>query len=75
MEVVTKYIMTTDPEMEKLENEWKEAKKFLIRGMITQEALDFLEEMAFKDFGMMKKGAIGMELTRLILIAKEHITD
>jgi len=45
----------------------------MVRGMITKEAADFLENEAFKDFGMMKKGAIGMELTKLILIARDCI--
>ena len=59
------------PELKKFETEWNDAEKILLRGKVTKEAFDFLEETAFHDFGMMKKGAVGMELTKLILIAKE----
>jgi hypothetical protein len=61
-------------ELQKLESMWNaDSDKILIRGKVTKEASDFLEEMAFKDFGMMKKGAIGLELTKLILVAKDCI--
>jgi len=59
-------------ELEKLWNE--DPEKVLIRGKVTKEASDFLQEEAFKDFGMLKKGAVGMELTKLILIAKDTIS-
>jgi hypothetical protein len=55
------------------EKEWNAAEKVLVRGKITKEASDFLEERAFHDFGMMKKGAIGMELTKLLLVARDCI--
>ncbi len=61
------------PELMKLEREWLEANKVLIRGTVTPDVAEFLEKMAFEDFGMMKKGAIGMELTKLLRIAKERI--
>ena len=61
------------PELVKFEKEWNDAEKILLRGTVTREAFDFLEEQAFRDFGMMKKGAVGMELTKLILIAKETL--
>lgn len=61
-----------DPILEKLEADWNaDSEKVLIRATVTKEASDFLEEMAFKDFGMMKKGAVGLELTKLLLIAKD----
>ncbi len=72
MEVKTLNTMTPDPEMEAYEAQWKEAEKILIRGMITKKAAAYLEEKAFKDFGMLKKGAIGMELDKLILEHKEN---
>ena len=62
------------PEINELETLWnKDPEKVLIRGKVTKEASDFLQEEAFKDFGMLKKGAVGMELTKLILIAKNTI--
>ena len=76
METKTLEIMPPidDPEIKKLEKNWNEEKeKVLVRGMVTQEAAEFLEKMAFEDFGMMKKGAIGMELTKLLLIARDCI--
>lgn len=76
METKTQDIMpiTEDPEIKALEKKWNEEKeKVLVRGMVTQEAAEFLEKMAFNDFGMMKKGAIGMELTKLLLIARDCI--
>ena len=58
----------------KVEFQWNNDKsKVLIRATVTQEASKFLEEEAFKDFGMLKKGAIGLELTKLLLIAKDCI--
>lgn len=71
MDINTKDIMSTkNPEITKLEADWNASEKVLVRAMVTREAADFLEEMAFKDFGMMKKGAVGLELTRLLLVAK-----
>lgn len=60
-------------EIKQLEKKWSEAERIMVRGMVTEEAAEFLENEAFKDFGMMKKGAIGMELTKLILIARDCI--
>ncbi|MCZ3365444.1 MULTISPECIES: hypothetical protein [Methanobacterium] len=60
-------------EIKQLEKKWSEAERIMVRGMVTKEAAEFLENEAFKDFGMMKKGAIGMELTKLILIARDCI--
>lgn len=65
--------MTPSEPISAFEAEWNKAEKILIRGKVTKEASDFLEEQAFKDFGMMKKGAIGLELTKLLLIAKETL--
>jgi len=66
--------MTTQtPELgnlDSLEKNWIISDKRQVRATITEEAFEFLEQMAFHDFGMMKKGAVGMELTKLILIAK-----
>jgi hypothetical protein len=64
-----------NPKLQEFEKYWNDAEKTLIRGTITNEALNFLEEQAFKDFGMMKKGAIGIELTRLILIARDSMEN
>lgn len=58
-------------ETKQFEKDWSKAERVMVRGMITKEAAEFLENEAFKDFGMMKKGAIGMELTKLILSAKD----
>jgi thermostable 8-oxoguanine DNA glycosylase len=58
-------------EIKEFEKKWTVSERIMVRGMITKEAADFLENEAFKDFGMMKKGAIGMELTKLILIARD----
>ncbi|MGB9977870.1 hypothetical protein [Methanobacterium sp.] len=58
-------------EIKQLEKKWSESERIMVRGMVTKEAAEFLENEAFKDFGMMKKGAIGMELTKLILIARD----
>ena len=41
-----------------------------ITGFSKEEIID-KKKMAFEDFGMMKKGAIGMELTKLLRIAKD----
>ncbi|OEC86267.1 MULTISPECIES: hypothetical protein [Methanobacterium] len=60
-------------EIKQLEKNWSESERIMVRGMVTKEAAEFLENEAFKDFGMMKKGAIGMELTKLILIARDCI--
>lgn len=61
-----------DPIIKELEAKWTAEKdKVLVRATVTKEAAEFLEKMAFDDFGMMKKGALGMELTKLLLIAKE----
>jgi hypothetical protein len=61
------------PELKRLEKEWLEADKVLIRGTVTPDVAEFLEKRAFDDFGMMKKGAIGLELTKLLRVAKECI--
>ncbi len=61
------------PELKRLEKEWLEADKILIRGTVTPDVAEFLEKRAFDDFGMMKKGAIGLELTKLLRVAKECI--
>ena len=58
-------------EIKQFEKDWARSEKIMVRGMVTPEAAEFLENEAFKDFGMMKKGAIGMELTKLILIARD----
>lgn len=73
MAIETSNIMPKEtPELRKLEATWNaEENKILVRATVMKEASDFLESMAFKDFGMMKKGALGMELTKLILIAKD----
>lgn len=60
-------------ELQKFEKKWKDSEKILIRERLTKEAFDFLEEKALQDFGKMKRGALGMELTKLILIAKESL--
>jgi hypothetical protein len=61
-----------DPMLKELESRWNAEKdKVLVRATVTKDAADFLENMAFNDFGMMKKGALGMELTKLLLIAKD----
>ena len=57
----------------KLEKEWLEAKKILIRGSVPPDVAEFLEKQTFEDFGMMKKGAIGMELTKLLRVARECV--
>lgn len=61
------------PELRKFESEWLKAKKILVRGSVPPDVAEFLEKKAFEDFGMMKKGAIGMELTKLLRIAKECV--
>jgi hypothetical protein len=61
------------PELKRLEKEWLETDKILIRGTVTPDVAEFLEKRAFEDFGMMKKGAIGMELTKLLRVAKEYL--
>ncbi|OPY20637.1 MAG: hypothetical protein A4E26_01822 [Methanobacterium sp. PtaU1.Bin097] len=61
------------PELKKLEKEWLEADKVLIRGTVTPDVAEFLEKRAFEDFGMMKKGAIGLELTKLLRVAKNSL--
>jgi hypothetical protein len=59
-------------ENENLEAKWSNDKyKISICGLVTREASEFLEIQAFNDFGNMKKSAIGLELTKLILKAKE----
>lgn len=63
------------PELRELEREWLKANKVLIRGTVTPDVAEFLEKKAFDDFGMMKKGAIGMELTKLLRVAKECIEN
>jgi hypothetical protein len=45
----------------------------LVCGSVPPDVAEFLEKQAFEDFGMMKKGVIGMELTKLLRIAKENI--
>jgi len=75
METDTKSIMSNKtPELISLEAEWNDSETILIRAKVTPEAAAFLEEMAFKDFGMMKKGALGLELTKLILVAKRCLS-
>lgn len=61
------------PELKRLEKEWLEADKVLIRGTVTPDVAEFLEKRAFEDFGMMKKGAIGLELTKLLRVAKNSL--
>lgn len=60
-------------ELRKFESEWLKAEKILVRGSVPSDVAEFLEKKAFEDFGMMKKGAIGMELTKLLRIAKECV--
>ena len=59
-------------ENENLEAKWNDDKyKIVVSGLVTREASEFLEIQAFNNFGNMKKSAIGLELTKLILKAKE----
>lgn len=44
-----------------------------MRGSVPPDVAEFLENKAFEDFGMMKKGAIGMELTKLLRVARECV--
>jgi thermostable 8-oxoguanine DNA glycosylase len=70
----TYFIMSRESEeIKEFEKKWTVSERIMVRGMVTKEAAEFLENEAFKDFGMMKKGAIGMELTKLILIARDCI--
>lgn len=64
--------------LENLKNfkaQWQQSEKVLLRAMVTREALEFLELMAFQDWGMMKKGAMGLELTKLILLVKHNLAE
>lgn len=56
--------------LEKFEKEWNKSEKMMIRAKIMPAAAKFLEDEAFNDFRM-KKGAVGMELTKLLLIARD----
>jgi len=53
--------------------EWKDTPKDdkeYLRATILKEAAEYLNKKAFEDFGM-HNAAVGMELSKLILIAKE----
>ncbi len=61
--------------MPKIENtkfltKWKVSKKEQKRITIMQEALDFAEQRAFNDFGIIQS-SLSMEVSKLILIAKD----
>jgi hypothetical protein len=49
---------------------WKNSKREQKRVTIMEEALDFANEQAFKDFGM-GQSSLSMEVSKLILIAKD----
>ena len=62
--------MAKDKEfMEKWKRTPKENKEY-IRATILDEAAEFLNKQAFEDFGM-QQGSVSMELSKLILIAKD----
>lgn len=62
--------MAKDTEfMAKWKNIPKEQKEY-VRATITSEAAEYLNEKAFKEFGM-HNAAVGMALSKLILKAKE----
>jgi hypothetical protein len=49
---------------------WKNSKREQKRVTIMEEALEFANERAFKDFGM-GQSSLSMEVSKLILIAKD----
>lgn len=51
-------------------SKWKTSTKEQKRVTLIQEALDFANEQAFKDFGM-GQSSFSMEVSKLILIAKD----
>ena len=70
---VNSYSTMTPIELKMVQKEYSESEKKQIRVSLPIELLEFIEQEAFKDF-QYKKGSVGMELTKLILIAKETIT-
>ncbi len=62
--------MAKDKEfLEKWKSTPKENKEY-IRATILDEAAEFLNRQAFEDFGM-QQGSVSMELSKLILIARD----
>ena len=55
---------------EKFLARWKDSKKEQKRVTLMEEALDFANERAFKDFGM-GQSSVSMEISKLVLIAKD----
>lgn len=63
-------IMAKDPEfMEQWKKTPKEEKEY-IRATLLSEAAEYLNRKAFEDFGM-HQAAVSMEVSKLILIAKD----
>jgi hypothetical protein len=53
---------------------WNNSKREQKRVTLMQEALEFANEQAFKDFGM-GQSSFSMEVSKLILIAKDCIEN
>ncbi len=52
------------------QEKWKNSKREQKRVTLMEEALEFVNEQAYKDFGM-GQSSFSMEVSKLILIAKE----
>jgi len=68
---VNSYMAKDKEFLEKWKNTSKENKEN-IRATILEEAAEFLNKQAFEDFGM-QRGSVSMELSKLILIARDCI--
>ena len=57
---------------DKFLEKWKSSKREQKRVTLTEEALEFINEQAYKDFGI-SQSSFSMEVSKLILLAKECI--
>lgn len=63
-------VIMTSIENDDFLNTWKESKREQKRVTLMEEALEFINEQAYKDFGI-SQSSFSMEVSKLILIAKD----
>jgi hypothetical protein len=58
---------------EKAEEMYLNSEKQMLRRQLPKELMKYIGDKAYEDFGSMDRTAVGKELTKLILVAKDVI--
>ena len=58
---------------EKAEEMYLNSEKQMLRRQLPKELMKYIGDRAYEDFGSMDRTAVGKELTKLILIARDCI--